>query len=97
LKAIAFSLRQTYPEMQVILLDFHGDQEIVGETCYPIHMASPHGINPLVVNLDPEVGEIGITLSVNSQQSSVISEGESVTVNSHSSSVISDREKHKSK
>ena len=56
LKAIAFSLRQTYPEMQVILLDFHGDQKIVGETCYPIHMASPHGINPLVVNLDPEGG-----------------------------------------
>ena len=56
LKAIAFSLRQTYPDMQVILLDFHGDQEIVGETCYPIHMASPHGINPLVVNLDPEGG-----------------------------------------
>jgi energy-coupling factor transporter ATP-binding protein EcfA2/predicted GIY-YIG superfamily endonuclease len=56
LKAIAYSLHQTYPEMQVILLDFHGDQEIVGETCYPIHMASPHGINPLVVNLDPEGG-----------------------------------------
>ena len=56
LKAIAFSLHQTYPEMQVILLDFHGDQEIIGETCYPIHMASPHGINPLVVNLDPEGG-----------------------------------------
>jgi predicted GIY-YIG superfamily endonuclease/energy-coupling factor transporter ATP-binding protein EcfA2 len=56
LKAIAFSLRQTYPQMQVILLDFHGDQEIIGETCYPIHMASPHGINPLVVNLDPEGG-----------------------------------------
>ena len=56
LKAIAFSLRQTYPQMQVILLDFHGDQEIIGETCYPIHMASPHGINPLVVNLDTEGG-----------------------------------------
>jgi len=56
LKAIAFSLHQTYPDMQVILLDFHGDQEIIGETCYPIHMASPHGINPLVVNLDPEGG-----------------------------------------
>jgi hypothetical protein len=52
----AFSLHQTYPQMQIILLDFHGDQEIVGETCYPIHMASPHGINPLVVNLDPEGG-----------------------------------------
>jgi hypothetical protein len=56
LKAIAFSLHQTYPQMQVILLDFHGDQEIIGETCYPIHMASPKGINPLVVNLDPEGG-----------------------------------------
>jgi len=56
LKAIAYSLHTTYPDMQVILLDFHGDQEIVGETCYPIHMASPHGINPLVVNLDPEGG-----------------------------------------
>ncbi len=56
LKAIAYSLHQTYPQMQVILLDFHGDQEIAGETCYPLHMASPHGINPLVVNLDPEGG-----------------------------------------
>ncbi len=56
LKAIAYSLHTTYPQMQVILLDFHGDQEIVSETCYPIHMASPHGINPLVVNLDPEGG-----------------------------------------
>jgi energy-coupling factor transporter ATP-binding protein EcfA2 len=56
LKAIAFSLHKTYPDMQVILLDFHGDQEIINETCYPIHMASPHGINPLVVNLDPEGG-----------------------------------------
>jgi energy-coupling factor transporter ATP-binding protein EcfA2 len=56
LKAIAYSLHKTYPQMQIILLDFHGDQEIIGETCYPIHMASPHGINPLVVNLDPEGG-----------------------------------------
>ncbi len=56
LKAIAYSLHTTYPQMQVILLDFHGDQEIIGETCYPIHMASPYGINPLVVNLDPEGG-----------------------------------------
>ena len=56
LKAIAYSLHTTYPQMQIILLDFHGDQEIIGETCYPIHMASPHGINPLVVNLDPEGG-----------------------------------------
>ena len=56
LKAIAFSLRQTYPDIQIFVIDFHGDQEIEGETCYPLHMASPHGINPLVVNLDPEGG-----------------------------------------
>jgi energy-coupling factor transporter ATP-binding protein EcfA2 len=56
LKAIAYSLHKTYPEMQVILLDFHGDQEIVGETVYPLHMASPYGVNPLVINLDPEGG-----------------------------------------
>jgi energy-coupling factor transporter ATP-binding protein EcfA2 len=56
LKAIAYALRQTYPDIQVVVIDFHGDQEIEGETCYPLHMASPHGINPLVVNLDPEGG-----------------------------------------
>ncbi len=56
LKVIAFSLRQTYPDIQIFVIDFHGDQEIEGETCYPLHMASPHGINPLVVNLDPEGG-----------------------------------------
>jgi TraM recognition site of TraD and TraG len=56
LKAIAYSLRQTYPDIQVLIIDFHGDQEIIGETCYPLHMASPHGINPLIVNLDPEGG-----------------------------------------
>ncbi|PSF33911.1 cell division protein FtsK [Aphanothece hegewaldii CCALA 016] len=56
LKAIAYSMRQTYPDIQVFCVDFHGDQEIIGETCYPLHMASPHGINPLVINLDPEGG-----------------------------------------
>ena len=56
LKAIAHSLRQTYPDIQVVVIDFHGDQQIDGETCYPLHMASPHGINPLVINLDREGG-----------------------------------------
>jgi len=56
LKAIAYELSRTYPEMQVILIDFHGDQKVLGETVYPLHMASPYGINPLVVNLDPEGG-----------------------------------------
>lgn len=56
LKAIAYSLRQTYPDTQLFIIDFHGDQQIAGETVYPLHMASPHGINPLTVNLDPEGG-----------------------------------------
>jgi energy-coupling factor transporter ATP-binding protein EcfA2 len=56
LKAIAYSMRQTYPEIQVFCVDFHGDQQIEGETCYPLHMASSYGINPLVINLDPEGG-----------------------------------------
>jgi energy-coupling factor transporter ATP-binding protein EcfA2 len=56
LKAIAHELRHIYPSVRVILIDFHGDQALKGELCYPMHMASPHGINPLVVNLDPEGG-----------------------------------------
>lgn len=56
LKAIAYALRQTYPDIQLLIIDFHGDQSIEGETVYPLHMASPYGINPLTLNLDPEGG-----------------------------------------
>ncbi|ACK74112.1 conserved hypothetical protein (plasmid) [Gloeothece citriformis PCC 7424] len=56
LKAIAYSIKQTYPAIQIFCIDFHGDQEIIGETCYPLHMASPYGINPLTINLDREGG-----------------------------------------
>jgi hypothetical protein len=56
LKGIFYALRSIYIEAQKILIDFHGDQEIEGEVCYPIHMASAWGINPLTVNLDPEGG-----------------------------------------
>jgi hypothetical protein len=42
--------------MQIVVIDFHGDRQIEGETCYPLHMASRYGINPLMVNLDPEGG-----------------------------------------
>lgn len=56
LKAIAYELRRTYPKVQVLLIDFHGDQDIEGEACYPLHMNSPNGINPLIINLDPEGG-----------------------------------------
>jgi hypothetical protein len=56
LKGICFALHIQYMESKIILIDFHGDQDVEGETCYPLHMASPWGINPLVVNLDPEGG-----------------------------------------
>jgi hypothetical protein len=56
LKGIFYALLSMYMESQKILIDFHGDQEIEGEVCYPLHMASPWGINPLTVNPDPEGG-----------------------------------------
>jgi hypothetical protein len=56
LKAIAYELSRTYTDARVIVIDFHGDQELAGESCYALHQASPHGINPLKVNLDPEGG-----------------------------------------
>jgi type IV secretory pathway VirB4 component len=55
LKAIAHDMFHTMPSRSIIL-DFHGDQQIPGETCYPLHMASPHGINPLIINPDPAGG-----------------------------------------
>ena len=36
-------------------------KKLTGEASYPLHMASPHGINPLVVNLDPEGGGPNLT------------------------------------
>ncbi|HEY9662673.1 MAG TPA: hypothetical protein V6C65_29815, partial [Allocoleopsis sp.] len=56
LKGFFYALLSIYMESQKILIDFHGDQDIEGETFYPLHMASPWGINPLIVNLDPEGG-----------------------------------------
>jgi hypothetical protein len=56
LKAISYELSRTYTDARVMVIDFHGDQQIVDETCYQLHQASPHGINPLLVNLDPEGG-----------------------------------------
>jgi Helicase HerA, central domain len=55
LKAIVWEMYQGFPTRSIVL-DFHGDQQLPGETCYPIHMASVHGINPLVINLDREGG-----------------------------------------
>jgi len=55
LKAIAYSILKQYPT-RLIIIDFHGDQEIPGETCYRLNMTSEYGINPLVINLDREGG-----------------------------------------
>jgi len=38
------------------VIDFHGDQQLPGEICYPLNMESPHGINPLMVDLDTRAG-----------------------------------------
>jgi type IV secretory pathway VirB4 component len=54
-KAIASELKNNFP-CQVIVLDFHGDQQLPDEFHAPFNMASPHGINPLVINIDPEGG-----------------------------------------
>lgn len=56
LKAIAYGMGETYPQTQRLIIDFHGDQELPGECCYDFHQASPHGINPLIVDLDPAGG-----------------------------------------
>lgn len=55
LKAIAGELYRS-SSSQSIVLDFHGDQQLPGETYYPLNMASSYGINPLTINPDPEGG-----------------------------------------
>jgi hypothetical protein len=55
LKAMAHELAN-YGRKQILIIDFHGDQSLPEEVVYPLHMASPHGINPLTVNPDPEGG-----------------------------------------
>jgi type IV secretory pathway VirB4 component len=55
LKAIAWEMLHKLPSRSIVL-DFHGDQQLPGEACYPLHMASPHGINPLIINPDPAGG-----------------------------------------
>lgn len=56
LKAIAYELSRFFPSVKIITIDFHGDQELPGEVCYPLNMESPYGINPLVVDLDTKGG-----------------------------------------
>ncbi len=56
LKAIAHELPRLFSSVRLIIIDFHGDQELPDEVCYPLNMESPYGINPLVVDLDTKGG-----------------------------------------
>ncbi|AFY61974.1 ATP-binding protein [Synechococcus sp. PCC 6312] len=55
LKAIAWELFKKQ-ECQIIIVDFHGDQYLPHEKHIPLHANSEYGINPLMLNLDPEGG-----------------------------------------
>ena len=55
LKGIAWGMIQSF-KPQVIVIDFHGDQELPGEYCLNVNMTSDIGINPLRLNLDTEGG-----------------------------------------
>lgn len=56
LKVLAYELPKLFPDIRIILTDFHGDLELPGEVCYPLNMESPYGINPLIVDLDTKGG-----------------------------------------
>ena len=56
LKALAYELPKLFPEINIIFIDFQGDLDIPGEVYYPLDMESPHGINPLTIDLDTKGG-----------------------------------------
>ena len=56
LKAIAYELPNLFPQIRIVIVDFHGDQELPGEICYHLDMESPHGINPLTIDKDTKGG-----------------------------------------
>ena len=56
LKAIAYELPKLFPEVRQIIIDFHNDQQLPGEVLYTLDMESPHGINPLTIDLDTKGG-----------------------------------------
>lgn len=56
LKAIAYELPKLIPTIKNIIIDYHGDQQLPGEVCYPLDMESPFGINPLTIDLDTKGG-----------------------------------------
>jgi hypothetical protein len=44
LKSFAYELPKLFPDINCILIDFHGDQQLPGEICYSLDMESPYGI-----------------------------------------------------
>jgi hypothetical protein len=56
LKAIAHDLPKFLNDIRILIIDFHGDLELAGENCYPLNMESPHGINPLTIDIDTKGG-----------------------------------------
>jgi len=56
LKALAYELPKLFPEINIIFIDFQGDLDLPGEVYYPLDMESPHGINPLTIDLDTKGG-----------------------------------------
>ncbi len=56
LKAIAYELSKLLPQVLIVIVDFHGDQQLPKEVCYPLNMESPWGVNPLTIDLDTKGG-----------------------------------------
>jgi type IV secretory pathway VirB4 component len=56
LKAIAHELPILFPEIKIVVADFHGDLQLPGEVYYPLNAESPYGLNPLKLDLDPKGG-----------------------------------------
>lgn len=55
-KALAYELPKLFTQLQIAVVDFHGDQQLPGEVCYPLDMESSHGVNPLTIDLDTKGG-----------------------------------------
>jgi tRNA-binding EMAP/Myf-like protein len=56
LKSMAYELPSLFPEIKIVLIDLHGDLGLPNEVCYRLDAESPHGLNPLVLDLDPRGG-----------------------------------------
>ncbi|WP_375514887.1 helicase HerA domain-containing protein [uncultured Nostoc sp.] len=45
LKAIAHELPSLFPDIKIVITDFHGDLELPSEVCYSLDAESPYGLN----------------------------------------------------